>query len=152
LKRHVDVRDGLLPAVAGTGGKRTLPDLAVGLLGYVEFDMAKPWYRDSIAFAALLSIALGSAGCSVKPTAPDHVGIARGYDSAAKTLTINCDVATRGSCSVLLDDKGVQRTLNIGLGKHVTLADVSADAKTCAISPGTSMVQCTWVPVTPRAT
>lgn len=114
--------------------------------------MANPWYRQSLAFASALPIALGAtAGCSIKGAVPDRIGIAQGYNSAAKTLRINCDVASRGSCQVLLNDKGVQTTLIIALGKHVTLADVSADATTCSPA-NTSANQCAWVPVTSRAT
>lgn len=130
------------------GWKQTFHRLVNGLLGCVEVVKSEPWRRQRISFLTVMLVVFGlEAGCSTQPTVPDRTGVAAGYDSAAKTLKIDCLEAVRGRCEVLVQDVGAQTSLGILVGKHVTLAEVSSEAKTCSLSAGTRVDQCTWVPV-----
>ncbi|TFI56459.1 hypothetical protein E2493_20050 [Sphingomonas parva] len=99
-------------------------------------------------FAAGLLLVCGlQSACSSEAARDETIETTARYDSAARQLTIGCSAATQGRCSVIVDNGGVQQTVEIAAGASTLVADVRPDARTCVLAARSQVANCAWVPV-----
>ena len=93
-----------------------------------------------------LIFACGASACTVQKPKPERIETTSRYDFGAKQLALGCTSASTGVCTIILDDKNIQRRLSVRVGDKAVIENVSAQARTCSTADGRQDA-CAWTAV-----
>jgi len=107
-----------------------------------------------IAGCALVMLAMGAeAGAAPAPVPamrtivvpPETIETRTSYHAARRSLTVSCDVASRGLCRITIADGPRRKMLNLRPKTRATIGNVSPKARVCARGRNEGQ-PCDWVP------